>query len=52
MVKALWLKRNPVGPDGVRAVAETVRAGTVLRTIDLTQTGLAASETSRCWWMR
>ena len=40
VVKALWLKRNPVGPDGVRAVAETVRAGTVLRTIDLTQTGL------------
>ena len=44
VVKALWLKRNPVGPDGVRAVAETVRAGTVLRTIDLTQTGLAARE--------
>jgi hypothetical protein len=44
VVKALWLKRNPVGPDGVRAVAETVRAGTVLRTIDLTQTGLAAPE--------
>jgi hypothetical protein len=42
VVRALWLKRNPVGPDGVRAVAETVRAGTVLRTIDLTQTGLAA----------
>lgn len=44
VVKALWLKRNPVGADGVRAVAETVRAGTVLRTIDLTQTGLAADE--------
>ncbi|MBS2552209.1 ribonuclease inhibitor [Catenulispora sp. NL8] len=44
VVKALWLKRNPVGPDGVRAVAETVRAGTVLRTIDLTQTGLAAPD--------
>lgn len=44
VVKALWLKRNPIGPDGVRAVAETVRAGTVLRTIDLTQTGLAAPE--------
>jgi Ran GTPase-activating protein (RanGAP) involved in mRNA processing and transport len=44
VVKALWLKRNPVGPDGVRAVAETVRAGTVLRTIDLTQTGLTASD--------
>jgi hypothetical protein len=44
VVKALWLKRNPVGPDGVRAVAEIVRAGTVLRTIDLTQTGLAASD--------
>ena len=44
VVKALWLKRNPVGADGVRAVAETVRAGTVLRTIDLTQTGLAAPE--------
>ncbi|WP_344672180.1 ribonuclease inhibitor, partial [Catenulispora yoronensis] len=44
VVKALWLKRNPIGADGVRAVAETVRAGTVLRTIDLTQTGLAAAE--------
>lgn len=44
VVKALWLKRNPVGADGVRAVAETVRAGTVLRTIDLTQTGLAAGD--------
>ncbi|MEY9909277.1 Ran GTPase-activating protein (RanGAP) involved in mRNA processing and transport [Catenulispora sp. MAP12-49] len=44
VVKALWLKRNPIGPDGVRAVAETVRAGTVLRTIDLTQTGLAAPD--------
>ena len=52
VVKALWLKRNPVGADGVRAVgadgvravAETVRAGTVLRTLDLTQTGLAAPE--------
>lgn len=44
VVKALWLKRNPVGADGVRAVAETVRAGTVLRTIDLTQTGLAAPD--------
>lgn len=44
VVKALWLKRNPVGPDGVRAVAETVRAGTVLRTIDLTQTGLTAPD--------
>jgi hypothetical protein len=46
VVKALWLKRNPVGPDGVRAVAETVRAGTVLRTIDLTQTGLAVGDVS------
>ncbi|WP_370373751.1 ribonuclease inhibitor [Catenulispora sp. GP43] len=44
VVKALWLKRNPVGADGVRAVAETVRAGTVLRTIDLTQTGLTAPD--------
>lgn len=44
VVKALWLKRNPVGPDGVRAVAETVRAGTVLRTIDLTQTGLTVPD--------
>ena len=44
VVRALWLKRNPVGPDGVRAVAETVRAGTVLRTIDLAQTGLTGAE--------
>ncbi|NUR27450.1 MAG: ribonuclease inhibitor [Catenulispora sp.] len=44
VVKALWLKRNPVGPGGVRAVAETVRAGTVLRTIDLAQTGLAVGD--------
>ncbi|NUR61838.1 MAG: ribonuclease inhibitor [Catenulispora sp.] len=44
VVKALWLKRNPVGPDGVRAVAETVRAGTVLRTIDLTQTGMTVAD--------
>ncbi|WP_344656358.1 ribonuclease inhibitor [Catenulispora subtropica] len=44
VVKALWLKRNPVGPDGVRAVAETVRAGAALRTIDLTQTGMAVGD--------
>ncbi|GAA2796253.1 ribonuclease inhibitor [Nonomuraea dietziae] len=41
IVRGLWLKRNPLGPDGGRIVAETVDAG--LRTIDLVQTGLDAA---------
>lgn len=42
VVQALWLKRNPLGEGGSRAIAEVVREGTVLRTLDLVQTGLDA----------
>ncbi|ACZ85378.1 hypothetical protein [Streptosporangium roseum] len=40
VVRGLWLKRNPLGPDGGRIVAEAVGAG--LTTVDLVQTGLDA----------
>ncbi|MEV7012619.1 ribonuclease inhibitor [Streptosporangium sp. NPDC051022] len=40
IVRGLWLKRNPLGPDGGRIVGEAVRTG--LTTIDLVQTGLDA----------
>lgn len=43
VVQALWLKRNPLGEGGTRAIAEVVREGTVLRTLDLVQTGLDAA---------
>ncbi len=34
-VNALWLKRNPLGLDGARAIAALIRGGTRLRVLDL-----------------
>src|SRR5204863_1598525 len=39
-VRAIWLKRNPIGDAGVRAVAEALRDNPTVRTLDLTNTGL------------
>ncbi|GLW68328.1 hypothetical protein Kpho02_06270 [Kitasatospora phosalacinea] len=39
-VRALWLKRNPLGVRAGRAAAELVAAAERLRTLDLVQTGL------------
>lgn len=41
-VRALWLKRNPVGDAGVRALAAMLRRNTTLRTLDLVNTELSA----------
>ncbi|WP_283134927.1 ribonuclease inhibitor [Rhizohabitans arisaemae] len=38
LVRGLWLKRNPLGPDGGRIVGGAVGSG--LRTVDLVQTRL------------
>ncbi|WP_406197218.1 ribonuclease inhibitor [Kitasatospora sp. NBC_01560] len=43
VVRALWLKRNPLGPAGGPAAAELVRAAAELHTLDLVQTGLDAA---------
>ena len=40
IVRGLWLKRNPIGPTGVRAIAELVATGQAPETIDLVQTGM------------
>lgn len=39
-VTGLWLKRNPIGDTGVRALAVALRHNRTLRTLDLTQTGI------------
>ncbi|MFD7733552.1 ribonuclease inhibitor [Kitasatospora phosalacinea] len=39
-VRALWLKRNPLGIRAGQAAAELVAAAAQLRTLDLVQTGL------------
>ncbi|MGF1430856.1 ribonuclease inhibitor [Kitasatospora sp. LaBMicrA B282] len=39
-VRALWLKRNPLGTGAGRAAADLVAAAEQLRTLDLVQTGL------------
>jgi Ran GTPase-activating protein (RanGAP) involved in mRNA processing and transport len=39
-VQALWLKRNPVGDEGVRMLAAMLGHNTTLRTLDLVNTGL------------
>lgn len=40
-VRAVWLKRNPLGAAGGSAAAELVESAPLLRTLDLVQTGLA-----------
>ena len=42
-VKAVWLKRNPLGPEGGEAAAALVESAPGLRTLDLVQTGLTAA---------
>ena len=39
-VTGLWLKRNPIGPDGAKRLAEMLRTNTSLRTLDLVNTRL------------
>lgn len=39
-VRALWLKRNPIGPEGALRIAELLRSQPGLRVLDLTNTGL------------
>ena len=39
-VRAVWLKRNPLGAAGGSAAAELVESAPLLRTLDLVQTGL------------
>jgi hypothetical protein len=42
VVRGLWLKRNPIGPTGVQAIADLVATGHAPETIDLVQTGMTA----------
>ncbi|MEU9062327.1 gala protein [Streptomyces sp. NPDC048430] len=42
-VRALWLKRNPLGDAGVRALAPMLARNTVLRTLDLVNSGITAA---------
>jgi hypothetical protein len=42
-VKAVWLKRNPLGPAGGEAAAALVASAPGIRTLDLVQTGLTAA---------
>lgn len=42
-VRAIWLKRNPLGSSGGHAAAELLDAAPLLRTLDLVQTGLDAA---------
>lgn len=39
-VRALWLKRNPIGPEGASRIAELLRRQPSLRVLDLTNTAL------------
>ena len=41
-VRALWLKRNPVGDDGVARLAEALTVNTTIRTLDLVNVGMTA----------
>ncbi|MFH8607172.1 ribonuclease inhibitor [Streptomyces sp. NPDC018029] len=43
VVTGVWLKRNPLGPQGGRAAAELIASVRSLRTLDLVQTGLDAA---------
>ncbi|MET0133920.1 MAG: ribonuclease inhibitor [Kibdelosporangium sp.] len=40
VVRGLWLKRNPLGASGLRAIADLVATGNAPATIDLVQTGV------------
>ncbi len=41
-VSGLWLKRNPIGADGARHLADMLKANSTLRTLDLVNTRLGA----------
>lgn len=43
VVTGVWLKRNPLGPQGGRAASELLASVRSLRTLDLVQTGLDAA---------
>jgi hypothetical protein len=42
-VRAVWLKRNPLGPAAGHSAADLLDAAPALRTLDLVQTGLDAA---------
>lgn len=42
-VRALWLKRNPLGDQGVARLAAALSGNTSLRTLDLVNTGLTGT---------
>lgn len=39
-VQALWLKRNPIGPNGAQRIASMLRGNTSMKTLDLVNTGI------------
>ncbi|MCX4671604.1 ribonuclease inhibitor [Streptomyces sp. NBC_01381] len=43
VVTGVWLKRNPLGPQGGAAATELIESVRTLRTLDLVQTGLDAA---------
>ncbi|MFE0134900.1 ribonuclease inhibitor, partial [Streptomyces sp. NPDC059037] len=46
VVTGVWLKRNPLGPQGGTAATELIESVRTLRTLDLVQTGLDAAGTA------
>ncbi|MFD4475554.1 ribonuclease inhibitor [Streptomyces sp. NPDC058471] len=46
VVTGVWLKRNPLGPQGGAAATELIESVRTLRTLDLVQTGLDAAGTA------
>jgi Ran GTPase-activating protein (RanGAP) involved in mRNA processing and transport len=43
-VRAVWLKRNPLGAGGGAAAAELIESAPLLRTLDLVQTGIGPQQ--------
>ncbi|WP_371526172.1 ribonuclease inhibitor [Streptomyces sp. NBC_01283] len=46
VVTGVWLKRNPLGPQGGAAASQLIESVRTLRTLDLVQTGLDAAGTA------
>jgi Ran GTPase-activating protein (RanGAP) involved in mRNA processing and transport len=40
MVESLWLKRNPLTPQGIRCIAEMIRTNNSIKILDLSSTGM------------
>ena len=40
-VQALWLKRNPIGPEGATRIAKMLEVNTSLKTLDIVNTGIS-----------